>query len=106
MAYLYPASCAAGPLKRWLVRKVERLFQFVAQPNIDVGREVAPEMRGVIMPAEVADRVRDLLARPADLREMGETLSKVYASHAGAADRMAADALGVAARDARPAGVS
>ena len=105
-AYLHHVPFVGRPLKRWLVRKVERRFQFVAQPNIDVGREVAPEMRGVIMPAEVADRVRDLLARPADLREMGETLSKVYASHAGAADRMAADALGVAARDARPAGVS
>jgi len=54
--------------------------------------------RGVMMPGDVVDRVCDLLARPADLRAMGETLSKVYASHVGAADRMAADALDVAAR--------
>jgi lipid-A-disaccharide synthase len=103
-AYLHHVPFVGRPLKRWLVRNVERSFQFVAQPNIDVGREVAPEMRGVMMPADVVDRACDLLARPGDLREMGETLSKVYASHAGAADRMAADALSVVTRDAKLAG--
>ena len=105
-SYLHHVPFVGRPLKRWLVRKVERSFRFVAQPNIDVGREVAPEMRGVMMPAEVAARACDLLARPDDLRAMGETLSKIYAAHAGAADRMAADALGVVARDARPAGIA
>ncbi|HEY5093641.1 MAG TPA: hypothetical protein VII69_00835 [Candidatus Eremiobacteraceae bacterium] len=105
-SYLHHVPFVGRPLKRWLVRKVERSFQFVAQPNIDVGREVAPEMRGVMMPAEVADRASDLLARPDDLRAMGETLSKIYAAHAGAADRMAADALGVVTRAARPAGIA
>jgi hypothetical protein len=37
---------------------------------------------------------------------MGETLSKIYASHVGAADRMAADALAAASRDGAPSGVS
>jgi lipid-A-disaccharide synthase len=105
-AYLHHVPFVGRPLKRWLVRKVERGFKYIAQPNIDVGREVAPEMRGVMMPADVIDRVCDLLARPDDLRAMGETLSKIYASHAGAADRMAADALEVAARGAEPAGVT
>jgi hypothetical protein len=63
-------------------------------------------MRGVMMPADVADRVCDLLARPDDLRSMGETLFKIYASHAGAADRMAADALGVVTQSAQAAGVN
>jgi lipid-A-disaccharide synthase len=104
-AYLHHVPFVGRPLKRWLVRKVERSFTFVAQPNIDVGRELAPEMRGVMMPGDVVDRVCDLLARPGDLRAMGETLSKVYASHVGAADRMAADALDVAARSATTAAV-
>jgi len=104
-AYLHHVPFVGRPLKRWLVRKVERTFTYVAQPNIDVGRELAPEMRGVMMPGDVVDRICDLLARPADLRAMGETLSKVYASHVGAAGRMAADALDVAARGALPAGV-
>jgi hypothetical protein len=105
-AYLHHVPFVGRPLKRWLVRKVERGFQFVAQPNIDVGREVAPEMRGVMMPADVVDRVCELLARPDDLRAMGETLSKIYASHAGAADRMAADALSVVTQGAQAAGVN
>jgi hypothetical protein len=105
-SYLHHVPFVGRPLKRWLVRKVERGFRFVAQPNIDVGREVAPEMRGVMMPADVVDRVCDLLARPGDLRSMGETLSKIYASHAGAADRMAADALSVVTQSAQAAGVS
>jgi hypothetical protein len=105
-SYLHHVPFVGRPLKRWLVRKVERGFQFVAQPNIDVGREVAPEMRGVMLPADVAGRVCDLLARPGDLLEMGETLSKIYASHAGAADRMAADALSVVTLDAKPAGIA
>jgi len=105
-AYLHHVPFVGRPLKRWLVRKVERGFQFVAQPNIDVGREVAPEMRGVMMPADVVDRVCELLARPDDLRAMGETLSKIYASHTGAADRMAADALGVVTHSAQAAGVN
>jgi len=105
-AYLHHVPFVGRPLKRWLVRKVERGFQFVAQPNIDVGREVAPEMRGVMMPSDVVDRVCDLLARPGDLRSMGETLSKIYASHAGAADRMAADALSVVTQSAQAAGVN
>jgi hypothetical protein len=105
-SYLHHVPFVGRPLKRWLVRKVERGFRFVAQPNIDVGREVAPEMRGVMMPADVVDRVCDLLARPGDLRSMGETLSKIYASHAGAADRMAADALSVVTQSSQAAGVS
>jgi hypothetical protein len=104
-SYLHLVPLVGRPLKRWLVRKVERGFRFVAQPNIDVGREVAPEMRGVMMPADVVDRMCELLSRPDDLRSMGETLSKIYASHAGAADRMAADALNVVTQSAQAAGV-
>ena len=105
-SYLHHVPLVGRPLKRWLVRKVERSFRFVAQPNIDVGREVAPEMRGVMMPAEVADRVCELLGRPGELRAMGETLSKIYAAHAGAADRMAADALEIAASVDAPSGAA
>jgi hypothetical protein len=105
-AYLHHVPFVGRPLKSWLVRTVERRFQFVAQPNIDVGRLVAHEMRGVIMPGDVVASVCDLLGRPAELRTMGETLAKIYASHVGAADRMAADALAIAARVPTPVGAA
>lgn len=105
-SYLHHVPLFGRPLKRWLVRTVERRFRFVAQPNIDVDRIVAPEMRGVLMPSEVAARAIEMLDKPDDLRAMGETLSKIYASHVGAADRMAADALAIAAGAAIPSGAA
>ncbi len=105
-SYLHHVPFVGRPLKRWLVRSVERRFRFVAQPNIDVDRMLAPEMRGILMPSDVAAKAADLLDRPDELRAMGETLSKVYASHVGAADRMAADVLAVAAGAAIPSGTA
>ncbi|HLJ83243.1 MAG TPA: hypothetical protein VKT51_03570 [Candidatus Eremiobacteraceae bacterium] len=105
-AYLHHVPIVGRPLKRWLVRSVERRFRFVAQPNIDVDRMLAQELRGVLMPSDVVAKAVDMLDRPDELRAMGETLSKVYASHVGAADRMAADALAIAASAASPSGAA
>jgi hypothetical protein len=105
-AYLHHVPIIGRPLKRWLVRSVERRFRFVSQPNIDVDRMVAAELRGVLMPSDVVAKAVEMLDRPDELRAMGETLSKIYASHVGAADRMAADALVVAASSASPSGAA
>jgi hypothetical protein len=94
--YLHLVPIVGRPLKSWLVRAAERRFRFVTQPNIDAGRAIVPEMRGTLRPVEVAAKAAAMLDRPADLRAMGEALAGIYASHAGAARRMAAEALGVA----------
>lgn len=86
------------PLKARLAVMAERRFRFVAQPNIDAGRSVAPELRGVLMPADVAAAALGLLEDPQALRAMGESLSAIYAADVGAAGRMADEVLDVAAQ--------
>lgn len=104
--YLHLVPIVGRPLKSWIVRAAERRFQFVTQPNIDAGREIVPEMRGVLRPSEVAARAASLLDRPSELRAMGEALASIYASHAGASSRMADEALSVATATGAPLGVA
>lgn len=97
-AYVHRVPVVGRPLKRWLARAVARKIKFFAQPNIDAGRIVAPEIRGILTPAEVAAHAAALLDNGHELRTMGETLSALYAKDVGAADRMAAEVLNVAAK--------
>ncbi|MBC5805237.1 MAG: hypothetical protein ACR2KS_01485 [Candidatus Eremiobacter antarcticus] len=99
-AYLHRIPLIGRPLKTSIARALERRLKFIAQPNIDAGELVAPELRGILKPAEVAAHAAAMLDDAAALRLMGERLKALYASNAGAADRMAAEALSVAARSA------
>jgi len=94
--YLQYVPLIGRPLKRWIAREYEKSFEFVAQPNIDAGRLIARELRGVLMPADVVAHVIELLDHPDELRRMGSQLREVYAPHAGASGRMADDALAIA----------
>jgi lipid-A-disaccharide synthase len=105
-AYLHLVPLIGRPLKSWVVRKVERRFRFVTQPNIDANRMIVPEMRGILRPADVAAKAAAMLNRPAELRAMGEVLVQIYASHVGASHRMAAEALAVAREEAAPVRVA
>lgn len=98
--YLDRVPVVGRPLKAWLAGRVERGFRFVAQPNIDADRMIAAELRAVLTPRDIAARALELLAAPDDLRAMGDSLARVYAADAGAARRMADEALAVAG--ARP----
>jgi hypothetical protein len=76
-------------LKRSLVVAVDARFPITAQPNIDAGEMLMPELRGTLMPGAIARRVA-AYADDAEARERdGRRLAALYAAHAGAAERMA-----------------
>ena len=101
--YLHRVPIVGKPLKRWLAMSFERRFKHMAQPNIDAGKPLVPELRGVLTPADIAARARAMLADRTALRAMGDELSQLYARDAGASKRMAREALAVALEAARPA---
>jgi hypothetical protein len=78
------------PLKRAAAVAVANRHPLAAQPNIDAGRELDPEVRGTILPSRVASLAAERYADPAWCARTGETLRALYAAHAGAAERMAA----------------
>jgi lipid A disaccharide synthetase len=98
-AYLHLIPLAGRPLKNWLGRAVARRHRFLAQPNIDAGRMIAPEIRGILRPQEVAEAAAALLDRPDELHAMGSQLAALYDQDAGAATRMASDVLQLARRE-------
>jgi len=97
--YLHLVPLVGRPLKSLLVRAAERRFRFVTQPNIDAGRAVVPEMRGVLHPNDVAARADALLDDVRGLTTASRDLVQIYARDAGAAGRMAVEALAVAASE-------
>jgi lipid-A-disaccharide synthase len=80
-------------LKRSAVVAYDLRFPVTAQPNMDAGEMLMPEVRGTLMPAELAR----IIARYADDAQARATASQrlraLYADHVGAADRMAASLL-------------
>jgi len=98
MGYLHRVPLIGVPLKIWLARKIERRYKFLAQPNIDAGRQVVPELRGILTAAGIAAVAEGMLARPEMLRETSAALRSLYAAHVGAATRMAVEALAVTSR--------
>jgi lipid-A-disaccharide synthase len=84
-----------GPaLKRAAVIAVDARFPLTAQPNIDAGEMVMPELRGTLMPAQVA---RDVIAYADDDEARAVAvarLRRLYAGHEGASERMARGILG------------
>jgi hypothetical protein len=104
-AYLHRVPLVGVPLKRWLLRRLEKRIRFFAQPNIDAGREIVPEVRGILHPHDVAARAAALLDDAHACRIMAESAAALYASHVGAAGRMADEIVMLARRDrARLAG--
>jgi hypothetical protein len=85
------------PLKRAIVIGVDRRFAFTAQPNIDAGEALMPELRGTLMPGEVARRIAAYADDATGLATAAARLRDIYAAHVGAADRMARSLLGLSA---------
>jgi lipid-A-disaccharide synthase len=100
LGYIHRVPLIGLPIKRWVAYKVADRIKFFAQPNIDAGRFVAPELRGILQPIEVAQKVAAMLGDPHELRLQGETLAALYAPHVGAATRMVDDVFAFAGRDA------
>jgi hypothetical protein len=87
-------------LKGWLLRTlVQGKLGLLAQPNILANEEIVPELKGVLRPADVAQRVLGLLAENlADgaagdcaplLTRMSQRLRELYSPSQGAARRIA-----------------
>jgi hypothetical protein len=85
------------PIKRGAVMAVARRFRYFAQPNTDAGRELDPEISGTLLPSYVAHTVAERYADVAWRSETSAALRALYAPQAGAAERMAAAILEVAA---------
>lgn len=96
LQYLDRLPYVGASIKRAAVLAVDARFPYTAQPNIDAGEMLMPELRGTLMPGYVARAVAayadDATARAA----ASERLRALYAAHAGAAERMARSLLGVA----------
>lgn len=95
--YLNRVPIVGPPLKTMIVRAAERRFRFLTQPNIDADREIVPEMRGILQPDEISHRAAMMFDDDAGLATQREALGRLYARDVGASDRMAGEALAVAA---------
>jgi hypothetical protein len=84
-------------LKRAAVIAVDARFTMTAQPNMDAGEFLMPELRGTLTPATVA-RAIAAYANDDDARERAShRLRELYVAHVGASERMAASLLGARA---------
>jgi hypothetical protein len=92
LQYVGKLPLIGPPLKRAAVLAVAGRFDHFAQPNIDAGRTIDPEIAGTLLPSQVAYTAARRWSDTAWCRATGEELRALYAPHAGAAGRMA-DAL-------------
>lgn len=90
LQYVGRLPVVGTPLKRAAAVAVARRFRWFAQPNIDAGRELDPEVHSTLLPSHVASVVAERYADVAWRAEAGAALGALYAQHAGAAERMAA----------------
>jgi len=90
LQYLGRLPGIGAPLKRSVALAVARRFRFFAQPNIDAGEALIPELTGTLFPARVAAVAAERYADAAWCAATGAELQARYAGHAGAARRMTA----------------
>jgi len=76
-------------IKRQMVKQYSKRIKFAAIPNIRAEREIVPEIRGIIEPADIAKEVIGLLRSPERLTEMKEELRKIARTTEGAANKVA-----------------
>jgi hypothetical protein len=91
LTYLDRVPLLGAPLKRAVVYGLGRNVPMLAQPNIDAGEMLMPELRGALMPGRVARVAVEYLADAAARAAAAERLRLLYVEHAGAAGRMAGD---------------
>jgi lipid-A-disaccharide synthase len=84
------------PLKRAAVVAVDARFTMTAQPNMDAGEMLMPEMRGALSPGHVARRIAAYAADGEARADAARRLRELYAAHAGASERMARSLLAAA----------
>jgi lipid A disaccharide synthetase len=89
LQYLDRIPLVGIPLKRAVVVAGNKRFRFTAQPNIDAGTTLMPELRGALTPGSIATAIAAYAEDESGRRVASERLSALYAGHVGAARRMA-----------------
>lgn len=78
-----------GPrIKGPILRKMAETFGYFSQPNIMAGKEVVPEIKGILKAPEVASSIMKILEDQAALEKMRQELGGLYSSFQGATARM------------------
>jgi lipid-A-disaccharide synthase len=89
LQYVGKLPLIGRPIKRAAVLGVASRFTYFAQPNIDAGREIDPEIAGTLLPSSVARVAAERWSDHEWCRATGEELRALYAPQSGAAGRMA-----------------
>jgi lipid-A-disaccharide synthase len=76
-----------GLIKRKILLQLNRKIKFVASPNIRAGKEIVPEIRGIIKPEEVAEKAVELLSHPDKLKKLSYELKELTRER-GAKDKV------------------
>lgn len=74
-------------IKTKAISKLNQRLRFTALPNIIGDREIAPELRGLIKPQDVAERAAHLLSDPEERARLSQELRQIMGK-AGAAQRL------------------
>jgi hypothetical protein len=96
LTYLDRIPIIGVPLKRAFAVGVSRRFRYHTQPNIDAQEMLVCELHGTLTPGRVARVALERFDDGPWLLARGERLKRLYAAHAGAADRMAESLLQLA----------
>jgi hypothetical protein len=89
LQYIDRIPFAGTLLKREIVIRVDARFALTAQPNIDTGELLMPELRGTLMPAETSRSIERYYDDGPARASASARLRDLYAAQAGAAERMA-----------------
>ncbi|HEX3550569.1 MAG TPA: hypothetical protein VHT53_09340 [Candidatus Elarobacter sp.] len=89
LQYVGKLPLIGTPVKRAAVMAAAKRFTHFAQPNIDAGKELDVEIFGTLLPSQVAHVAAERWNDAAWCAATGAELRALYASHAGAAERMA-----------------
>jgi hypothetical protein len=97
LTYLNRIPLVGVPLKRAAAVALSRRFEHHTQPNMDAGEPLIREVHGTITPGRIARIALQSYDDETWIASSGERLAQLYRGHAGAADRMAASLLALAA---------
>jgi hypothetical protein len=75
--FIFPKVYPLGLIKRNLFLAMNRKVKCVSLPNMIAGREIVPEMRGILRPAGVATAAADLLANSGRREHIAHELAEI-----------------------------
>jgi hypothetical protein len=97
LTYLNRIPLVGVPLKRAAAVALSRRFLYHTQPNMDADAPLIREVHGTVTPGRIARIALESYDDAAWVASSGERLAALYRGHVGAADRMAASLLALAA---------